>query len=307
VGHAAGDADRGADEREGLMSRIVGFTVAAAAIAAAAPPASAQTWRTVTSARQTHGERELTVDVQYGVGRFSLAPGPAGTLYRMEMRYDEERFTPVRAYDPASGVLRLGVRGRHGRGARITIGDRRRSGPPPTFDLALSPDIPLSLTLELGAVESDVELGGLALRSLTYRTGASESSVRFSQPNPVACGELAMEAGAAQLHVTGIANANCQRVRFQGGVGEVTLDFSGEWRQSMDADVDVSIGSLNLRLPRDVGVMIRLSRFLASFESAGFVKRGRTYYSSNYESARHRLTLDINATIGGVDVAWVNR
>jgi predicted membrane protein len=116
-----------------------------------------------------------------------------------------------------------------------------------------------------------------------------------------------MEAGAAEFHVSDIANANCRRVRFQGGVGEVTLDFSGEWRQSMDADVDVSNGSLNLRLPRDVGVVIRLSRFLASFESAGFVKRGRAYYSSNYESARHRLTLDINATIGGVDVAWVNR
>jgi hypothetical protein len=287
------------------MSRIVRLTLAAAAVAAAAAPASAQTWRTVTSARQTHGERELTVDVKYGVGQFRLSPGATGTLYQMAMRYDEEKFTPVREYDSSSAVLRLGVRGKHGSGVHINLGDRRRSEPPPTFDLSLNPDIPLSLTLELGAVESDVELGGLALRSLTYRTGASESSVRFSRPNPVACDQLTMEAGAAQLNVSDIANANCRRVRFQGGVGEVTLDFSGEWRQSLDADIDVSIGSLNLRLPRDVGVTIRLNRFLASFESAGFVKRGRNYYSPNYESARYRLTLDVNATIGGVDVAWV--
>jgi len=287
------------------MRRTLVFALAAATFGTA-PEALAQSWRTITSARQLHGESELTVDVTYGVGRFSLAPGPAGTLYRMEMRYDEERFTPVREYDPETGILRLGVRSRHG-GGRITLGDRRRSGPTPRLDVALSPDLPLSLELQLGAVQSEVELGGLALRQVTYRTGASESVVRFSRPNPVACSALTLEAGAARFEVIGIANANCRRVSFQGGVGEVTLDFSGDWRGSMNTDINVGIGSLNLRLPRDVGVAIQLNRFLASFASAGFIKRGRTYYSANWDNSRHRLTLDVNATIGGVDVTWLDR
>ena len=67
----------------------------------------------------------------------------------------------------------------------------------------------------------------MSLHSLEYRTGASQSRVRFSSMNPVACESLSLEAGAAEFRVTGLANANCRRVRFDGGVGEVTLDFSG--------------------------------------------------------------------------------
>lgn len=288
------------------MPRALVIALATATLATAAPAASAQTWRTVTSARQLHGDTALTVEVAYGAGEFRLVPAAAGTLYRMEMRYDEERFSPVREYDPAAGILRLGVRSRSG-GTRVSLGDRRRSGPKPSLDVELSAEVPLALSLRLGAVESDVELGGLALRRVEYRTGASQTAVRFSRPNPVACTELAMEAGAAEFHVSGIANANCRRVGFRGGVGEVTLDFTGELRQSIEAEVDVGIGSLTLRLPREAGVAIRLNRFLASFESAGFVKRGRSYYSPGWDGARHRLTLDVNATIGGVDVVWVTR
>ena len=73
----------------------------------------------------------------------------------------------------------------------------------------------------------------------------------------------------------------------------------------MTALVEVGIGSLNLKLPRDVGVSVHLNRFLASFDAAGFEKRNNVYYSANFESARYRLVLDINASLGGIDVAWV--
>lgn len=281
-------------------SRVV---FVAAAAAAAAGPVSAQSWRTVTSARQTQGERELNVDVRYAAGRFTLIPAAGGTLYRMELRYDEDRFIPVRDYDATSGSLQLGVRGRDG--TRVRMGDRRR-GEIPSLDLALSAEVPLSLTLEMGAAEADVELGGMALRSVRYATGASETRLRFSTPNSIACDELRMQAGAAEFHASRLANANCRRVTFDGGVGEVTLDFTGSWRQAMTADISVGVGSLNLRLPRDVGVSLRLSRFLASFDASDFTKRGNTYYSSNWESARHKLTLNVNSAIGGVSVVWVS-
>jgi len=161
--------------------------------------------------------------------------------------------------------------------------------------------------MELGAAESDVELGGLSILAVRYRTGASETRLRFSTPNRVACDELVLEAGAAHLDALQLANANCERVVFDGGVGGVTLDFTGTWQRDLRADIDVGIGSLTLRLPQDVGVSIRLSRFLASFDRAGFTKRGDTWYSGNWNRARHHLTMDVNAAIGGVDVTWVGR
>jgi hypothetical protein len=274
------------------------------ALAAGARTAAAQTWRTITSARQLHGERELMVQVQYGAGIFRLSPATEGQLYRMEMRYDEDKFTPVREYLPASGVLRLGARGHDG--VRVSLGDRKRSDPPPSLDVAVSPEIPLSLELELGAVQATVDLGGLLLRHLSYRTGASETHLRFGRPNGAACDEVDLEAGAAQFEVLGLGNANCRRLHFSGGVGEVTLDFSGAWRQAMDAEINMGLGSLHVRLPRDVGVSVELSRFLASFDAPGFTKRGDNYYSGNWATATQRLTLHINASLGGIDLAWVD-
>jgi len=288
------------------QQRLAGATAIALCMAATA---QAQTWRTVTSSRQLRGEEALAVNVTYAAGRLTLVPGAPGTLYRMDLRYDEDVFAPVRAFDPEGGTLRLGVRsvGRQRGAVRVSLGERRRGENLSTIDLALTPDIPLDLTVELGAAAADVDLGGLALRSLHYRTGASQSRLTFDRPNRVPCTAMRLEAGAAAFRVSGIANAGCRRFTFAGGVGEVVLDFSGEWRGAMDADVRVSIGELTLRIPDDVGVALRLNRFLASFERAGFEKHGNMYYSANFASARHRLTLDVTATIGGVNVEWVHR
>jgi hypothetical protein len=247
------------------------------------------------------------VNVQYGAGNFRVTPGSPGELYRMDLRYDEDRFIPVREFSPGDGALRLGLRSRDGAGLNVSLGDHRKSSQEASLDLKLSPDIPLDLDMELGAVEADLELGGIALRRLRYRTGASETHLRFSQPNPVPCDEMVIEAGAAQFEASAIGNANCARVSFRGGVGEVTLDFGGTWRRSTTADVNVGVGQLNLRLPRDVGVSVQLNRFLASFDAAGFEKHGNTYLSENYNTARYRITLNVNASFGGIEVAWLNQ
>jgi hypothetical protein len=274
---------------------------AAAVVLAAAAPLQAQTWRTLTSARQRHGETQLTVDVSYAAGEFRLRAAPSGTLYQMDLRYDEDHFTPVREYEAAAARLSVGFRGAHD--DNITL-DRKRDGPIPSLDLDLSPDVPLTLNLDLGAVRSRVDFGGLALRSVRYRTGASESTLRFSRPNPESCSTLQMEAGAAAFHAWSLGNANCRMIRFDGGVGDVTLDFGGTWQGAMRAELRVALGTLTLMLPRDAGVAVRVSRFLASFERSGFEKRGDAYYTPGYDSASRRIVIDVTAAFGGVNVVW---
>ncbi len=280
------------------------MTRAAAALALAAllaaTPAAGQTLRTLTSARQLHGETSLTVDVTYAVGQFRLEPASQGDLYRMELRYDEDRFVPVREYDPDAGILRLGMWSLRDHNSW----HKGRRDQTPYLDLALTPEVPLTLRLQIGAAEADAEFGGLAMRRLAYKTGASESHVRFSRPNPVECDALIFEVGAAQFDASNIGNANCRRIGIHGGVGELTLDFGGDWRSSADATVKVGIGSVKLVLPRDLGVSISLNRFLASFDHEGFTRRGGVYYSDNYSSARYRLNLDVDAAFGGIEVRW---
>lgn len=259
--------------------------------------AGAQTWRTVTTSRQTAGEDFVKVDVRYGAGRLSVGPAEGGVLYRMHLRYDEEVFEPVAEYE--RDHLRLGV-DNIGRGIRI--GRSRSSG---ELDLRLARDVPMELDIEFGAARADVDLGGLSLTDLELTTGASESRVEFSEPNPVSMRRATFEVGAADFAARHLGNLNAEEISVDAGVGNVVLDFTGEWRQDSDVTVDMGLGALELRVPRGLGIRINRDTFLTSFDSEGLVKRGDSYYSLDWEDAEFTVTVDVNAAFGSVEVVWV--
>ena len=269
---------------------VLGLTVAQAA--------PAQTWRTVNAARQQQGgEQALNVYVEYGAGTLRLVPAEQPFLYQVETRYDADRFTPITDYDAASGRLKVGIEGR-GKVRKVKDGGR--------LALALAPDVPLALDLCFGAGEAELNLGNLNLRSVDISTGASETRIRFDQPNRRAADHVRLESGAASLRATGLGNARAARYSFEGGVGETVLGFGGEWTRSATASVQMGIGSLALRFPRALGVRItRKSSFLTSFDAPGFARRGNAYYSSNWDSAPHKLSMDIDAALGSINVEWM--
>jgi hypothetical protein len=283
---------KGSRRRRLLMALGLGAAVGAA------DAAQAQTWRTMSSARQHLGERSLDVAVEYGTGRLRVEPATGTLLYRFEMRYDEDKFRPVTAYDRDSGRLRVGMEGRERGGTRVREGG--------SASLALNPQVPTALRLDFGAGEADVDLGGLSLRGVWLSTGASETRVSFSRPNRIQADTVRLAAGAAALRVTGLGNARASRLEFEGGVGETTLDFTGQWDRGASAAVKMGIGSVTLRFPRDLGVSIVKNSFLTSFDAPGMTRRGNTWYSGNWNRAAHRLTLEIDAAIGSIDVQWVD-
>lgn len=284
------------------MSERARLVLAGALIATvvAAGTADGQRIRSITSARQLSGERRLNVEVQYGAGRLRVEPARGDLMYRLEMRYNEDRFQPVTRYDRESGRLTLGLESRGRRGGRLEVKRDEHA------TVALSPRVPMDLDLEFGAGEADVELGGLSLSSLDIETGASETNVRFSQPNRVAARTVRLAAGAAEVRVTGLGNARAERFEFEGGLGEATLDFSGAWDRSATASIEMGVGAVRLRLPRSLGVRITKDSFLTSFDHGGMIKRGNAWYSRGYEQARNKLSIDIDAAIGSIEIDWID-
>jgi hypothetical protein len=258
---------------------------------------SAQDWRTVTQTRQRSGEKQLQVDVQYGAGKLNVQPARDNALYRTTIEYDADLFDPVTRY--RDGRLTVGV---ESAGKHLRLKDRQGG----EMRLELSPDVPLDLTLEFGAVEADMELGGLHIEKAQIHTGASETEVRFSHPNASECTRAEFAVGAAAFRVYGLGNLNCRFLKVDTGVGDVTLDFTGEWRGDVSAELNVALGSANLVLPRDVGVRVSKDTFLASFDSNRFTKRNGRYYSDNWDAAQHRLTLDVSGALGSINVRWVD-
>ncbi len=258
--------------------------------------AQAQTWREVTTSRQLGGETNLKIDIRYGAGRFQVSPADGGVLYRMHLRYDEESFEPVAELE--GDRLRLGVEG-IGRGIRL--GKGRSSG---EMDLELARGVPMDLDLEFGAVRADVDLGGLSMTNLELTTGASESRVDISEPNPIPMESASFEVGAADFAARHLGNLNAERIEMDAGVGNIVLDFTGEWQRDADVNVDMGLGALELRFPRGLGVRLIKDTFLTSFDSEGLVKRGDSYYSLDWEDAEYRVTVTVDAAFGSIEVSW---
>ena len=268
--------------------------LAACALSAAAP-LPAQSWTQVVAERERRGERALRVEVEYGAGTFQVRPGTPGVLYRLRMEYDADRFESVREFRVRDGraTLRVGVESR-GRVRGLKRGGR--------LELEVDPDVPLELALAFGAVEAELELGGLRLTELRVETGASDTRIAFREPNRARLESCSFEAGAAAFRVEGLGHAGCRTLRFKGGVGDVTLDFGGRWTADTEAEIEAGVGAFALRVPESVGVRVERETFLSSFDARGLSRTDGAYVSENWDRARHRLTVRVKAVLGAVTI-----
>ncbi len=276
------------------------LALAALTLAAGATSVSAQSMRSFSTFRQLHGETRLEADLEYRAGGLRVAPGRTGELYRMSASYDEDRYFPASSYDAARGAVSLGLRPAGDGGLRVISRRQLRQD----ANVAFSPTVDLDLDLTLGAVQADIELGGLSLSALTMQAGASQAVIRFSSPNRSRCRAAEITAGAAELTVLGLGNSRCDRFELEGGMGKVTLDFGGAWTSSTEAEIKMAVGELTLRLPRNAGVRLTLDRFLASFDPAGLVRAGNGFQSPGYQRAQRRLDIRLTTAVGGVRVEW---
>lgn len=287
------------------MNRRV-LVLAAAALAACSPfrgdNRTAAPLRDFTVARPHGTEPLLTIALDYAAGRLRVRPAPTGTLYRMDLVYDAERFEPLAAYDAEAAVVKLGVRGVGERGIRSPPGEVLAQ----SATIELSPDAELLLEGKLGAADAVLDLSGLKLTELDLSTGASRTQVLFLQRNPAACRRARIAAGAAELIVEGLGNAGCREIIVEGGVGRATLDFTGAWPVNAQATLKMTIGGVKLVLPRGVGVRLAMDRWLASFSPSGLERQGNShvYQTAGFDQSARRLEIAVSTTLGGVEVDW---
>ncbi len=264
---------------------------------------SAQSFRTIAVSRLMSGTGTLDVNVEFAAGTLWLAPGDERSLYTGELYYDEGRFVPLATYDGRIRRLDFGL---HPAENSFNLG---RTETPQRLSLTIAPQVPVDLTITLGAAHAEIELGGLTLSRAEIGSGAAKAHLTFTRPNRTRCGRLVLKTGAAEFTATGLGNSRCSEIRFAGGVGDVLLDFSGEWKDVgiREAEVNLGLGQVTLRLPRGIGVAITVDRFLASFDRAGLEKVGSEYRSADYAGADAKLHITIKAVLGDIGIEWVEQ
>lgn len=271
-------------------------TLLAAAVLAGAvtAPLAAQTYRTTVETRRVTGP--LSVELAFAVGDLLVRPADNGTSYRLALTYMEDLFEPTVRFDPDHGHLAVKLEGEQ---AHLDLDDVDASDQ--ALDLALPRGVPLDLDLSFGAIEAEIELGGLTLRSAQVRTGASETTVSFAAPTQGTCDRLEFAVGAAEFEALQLGNSGCRQVSLEGAVGEMHLDFTGRrWTGETRLHVKVGLGEVRISVPEDVGIRMNASRFLASVRQAGLVRRGSFFESPGFDAADGRLVIQVDAALGSI-------
>ena len=254
---------------------------------------------------EDEGEETIEARLEVALGRVTTGQAERGTLFQAEVALASDRLRPRFEHTTRGDQARVEL-GLHGgdvsfRGVRATRGNLWR--------LYFSGRTPLDLHLDLGAAEADLDLTGIPLQRLALTAGMAGATLRFNEANPVVAERIEVEAGLSSFTARGLGLARFREFDFDGGVGEFTLDFSGDaFQDGARATIDVGMASLTVLLPE--GRPVRLgapSSFVTHVEVPprfAAIGRGR-WASPDAEHDPAAFEIDINAGPGKVEVRLV--
>jgi hypothetical protein len=230
------------------------------------PKAGPEVEESITVPDPKSGETRLTLS--FGAGKLTISPGlQEENLVEGTALYNVEDLKPKIEKNGSSIEIRQGDF------QRLPVFEDMKN----EWDLKLG-DTPLDLTVQAGAYEGSLELGGLALKSLTVKDGASHVDLSFTEPNQTEMSILRYETGASDVKLTGLANANFSTLAFSGGAGNYTLDFGGELQRDAVVTVESGLGNLSLIVPEDVDAVVTVESTAVNINpSSGWSQNGQKY------------------------------
>jgi hypothetical protein len=238
------------------------------------------------------GDVDLTL--AFAAGELNLTPGGSDALVSGTAVYNVENLKPVVSGAGSSHRVQTGQDEIKFDGIP-SFGDNFKN----QWDLALG-NTPMNLTVMAGAYKSNMDLGGLSLKSLHVSDGASQVELNFSKPNQVEMSLLRYETGASSVSLSGLSNANADSIEFRGGAGDYTLDFSGELLRDTNVDIRSGISKVTVYVPRDSNATVRFSGGLSNVNTIGnWEKLGQTY---SYAGGGANLNIRIEMGAGNVEL-----
>jgi len=204
------------------------------------------------------------VSLAFGAGELNLAPGAENAIVDGTATYNVQELKPVVTVTGSTVSIETGNIGNKGF-ANLNFGVKNLKN---TWDLKLG-NAPMNLHIKAGAYKGDYELGGLALQSMDVADGASDVSLKFSQPNTVPMDNLTYETGASNVNLSGLANADFQNMTFRSGAGNYTLDFSGTLKRNATVNIDSGISQITIIVPKGVSAQVVMKGALSNINHQG--------------------------------------
>lgn len=147
-----------------------------------------------------------------------------------------------------------------------------------TWNLRINEEIEFELNVELKAGLSNINI--------------TNSNVK----------RLYVDAAAGKCEVQ-LGNSSLEFLNINTTAGKVEADFRGEWNQTLEAEINTTLGAVEIWLPNTVNVEMTNSTNLGEVDAKGLTKKGKTYeYRSTSVENPVTIYLDVKNTIGKIQV-----
>jgi hypothetical protein len=264
---------------------------------------------------QRTDEKEIKVKIESSFKKIVVLKGYPDKIVTVQYVSDDEESPDVNInywVEGNTGILKIDLSDEGNdkmRRAWIKIPHRTPGLEPETWYIKLNNAIPIKLNMDIGAGNSNIDMSGLCLRDVRLSTGASNTSIICTEPNPVMMDNLIIEAGLAKFLGSGFGNANFKSMSFEGGVGSYSLDFNGTaMKKEANVRCEIGFGSLYISLPKRLGAQVRYDAgFLSSHSFEDFKEIGDgKYISGNYYESDGKIYFKIESGLGSVKIKRVD-
>ncbi len=198
---------------------------------------------------ETTGISELTATIDAAIGKVVVTSGAAGTI-EADVEYNVAEWEPDVEFTTSGGKGTLLLKQRSASSKRIPNGAESE------WRIALPPDVPLVLELDLGIGETDLDLGNLGLTRLEIEAGIGSMTIdlRGNWENDV---EVDIEGGIGSVDLRLPTDVGVKLKR-DVGIGSISVsgftkkdgffvnESYGETDVQMNINVEAGIGEISI-------------------------------------------------------------
>lgn len=227
------------------------------------------------------------VVLEFGAGELNLNPGAKNALISGKATYNVAEFEPSVNVQGSRVKVSQQVKDVN----LIPILDNQLEN---RWDLQFGTS-PMELEISAGGYKGDFELGGLPLHELRIAEGAADTSLSFSELNPVEMDILRYDTGASRAVLNDLANANFRELDFRSGAGEYQLNFSGQLQQDADVSIKSGLSSIVIIVPEGTRATVRFEGGLANINRSGAWESSGGGYMMPGEGPELNITVEMGA------------
>ncbi|NIA31244.1 MAG: hypothetical protein GWP06_15210 [Actinobacteria bacterium] len=246
--------------------------------------------------------KSFEVNLDIDGGQVEIVRGDHGHECRVSMEYTKEKCNGDVRFNKKRNRLDVELKFRNWSFWKKEHGEN-------SFNARILVELPNNVSIDLNsrikAGEIDLTLGGMKIRNFELKNWAGNVTVDFDEPNRIAMNEFDVDIKVGNVKLLNLGNANFEEADINGGIGEMQIDFNGNKIKRSMARIDLDVGETTIDIPDQIGVKIKVSKF--SFLSNvdyphWFNRRGKYYYSKNYDESDKSLYLVISQGIGQLKI-----